>query len=575
MNTNRLQDHCAALYGAEEGASVAARVGELLARWAPRLPQARASGLSPGDALLISYGDQLSEPGVPPLRTLAAFGEGQLAGLVSGVHILPFFPWTSDDGFAVSDYRAVDPALGDWDDVARLGRSFRLMFDAVINHVSSAHAWFQGFLRDDPRYRDYFVTVAGDPDLSRVVRPRALPLLTRVDTAAGPRAVWTTFSTDQVDLNYRNPEVLLEVLDVLLFYAAQGASLLRLDAIAYLWKEIGTSSIHRPETHRLIQLLRAALDRVAPHVLLVSETNVPHADNVAYFGDGTNEAQLVYNFALPPLVLHSLRTGSAGALSAWAAGLAVPSRQATFFNFLASHDGIGLNPVRGILAPDDIDRLVEQVRQHGGLVSFKHEPDGSQTPYELNVNYFDALSDPASAEPPERAVSRFMVAQAIMLALAGVPGIYFHSLFGSRGWPEGARATGRARTINRAKLARAALEAELADPPSRRAQVFGRFAELLRARRAPAFDPYGSQRVLDAGPSVFALLREAPGAPAVVCLHELAGRPKAVDLDATGWPGAAGARSGAVRDLVSGRRVALEPDGALALGPYQVLWLSA
>jgi sucrose phosphorylase len=292
---------------------------------------------------------------------------------------------------------------------------------------------------------------------------------------------------------------------------------------------------------------------------------------------------MVYNFALPPLVLHAFHTADASVLSRWAASLTSPDgflkpvgfERTTFFNFLASHDGIALNPVRGILAPDDIDRLVEQVRQHGGLVSYRHEPDGSQTPYELNVNYFDALSDPASAEPPERAVNRFMVAQAIMLALAGVPGIYFHSLFGSRGWPEGARATGRARTINREKLARAALESELANLASRRAQVFGRFAALLRARRAPAFDPYGAQRVLDAGPAVFALLRETLGAEPVLCLHELAGRTQTVHLGASGWPGASGAHRAGVHDLISGRRVTPQAGGTLALGPYEVLWLRA
>ena len=262
--------------------------------------------LSERDAILITYGDQVQSPPRLPLTVLADFCNRYLAGLVSGVHLLPFYPWTSDDGFSVRNYRVVDPALGDWRAVARFRRRFRLMFDAVINHVSARHAWFRGFRRGDSRYRNHFIVVEGNPDLSQVVRPRALPLLTRFETPTGEKAVWTTFSEDQIDLNFANPEVLLEIIDTLLLYVQHGAEFIRLDAIAYLWKEIGTPCIHLPQTHRIVQLLRAVLDEVAPHVMLITETNVPHADNVSYFGDGYDEAQMVYNFALPPLVLHTL-----------------------------------------------------------------------------------------------------------------------------------------------------------------------------------------------------------------------------------------------------------------------------
>ncbi len=497
-----IRDHLSALYGPATGAATYERLAARLALFSVRRG---TSELTQRDAILITYGDQVREPGVAPLRTLTDFCRKHLRGVVSGVHILPFYPYSSDDGFSVMDYRTVDPALGTWDDVARLGHDFRLMFDAVINHASRQGAWFQGFLRDEPRYRDYFIVVEGDPDLSAVVRPRALPLLTEVQTAAGPKRVWTTFSDDQIDLNYTNPDVLLEVLDILLFYVAQGAEFIRLDAIAFLWKEIGTSCLHLPQTHRVVQLIRAVLDEVAPHVRLITETNVPHRDNISYFGDGHNEAQLVYNFALPPLTLHALRTGDARVLSEWAAGLILPSEQTTFFNFLASHDGIGLNPARGILPEAEIAALVAGVEAHGGLVSYKTNPDGSRSPYELNINYFDALNDPQADEPLATQMDRFMASQAILLAMIGVPGIYFHSLFGSRGWPEGVAQTGRNRTINRQKLALPALEAELADPRSLRAQVFRRYAACCeRGPRRPR-----SIRTAASGPSP-AEIRSSP-----------------------------------------------------------------
>lgn len=529
--------------------------------------------LSSQDVLLITYADQVRATNQRPLATLDEFCEAHLRDLVSGIHILPFYPSTSDDGFAVQDYCAVDPALGTWADIRRLGRSFDLMFDAVLNHMSARADWFLRFLQDDPEFRDFFVTVAGQPDVSQVVRPRTSPLLTEFPTPHGPRKVWTTFSADQVDLNYRNPAVLLAVIDVLLFYAAHGARFLRLDAIAFLWKELGTPCLHQPQTHALIRLIRAVLDAVAPWVLLITETNVPHADNIAYFGDGSNEAQLVYNFALPPLVLHSFTAGNAIALTRWARSLAAPSDRTTFLNFLASHDGIGLNPVRGILSEPEIERLVTTARAHGGYVSLKALPDGAQAPYELNINYLDALSDPAGNAPPDRAVRKLLTAHAILLSLEGVPAIYFHSLFGSRGDAAGAETSGIKRRINRAKCQRAQLERELADPRTLRAHVFAGFQELLRARRGrAAFDPQARQTVLDLDDRVFALLRQAPDTgECALCLHNVA--PATVRLrlpenDAR----LAGPWSRLAPRNGTAPNAATEP--SLTLEPHGMLWLA-
>ena len=597
--------HLIALYGEENGRTTLERLQALLVRYPfPRRRQGgRAGSFAPAgdqgsrpisltqrDAILITYPDQVHEPGSPPLRTLASFCDKYLSDLVTGIHILPFYPSSSDGGFSVVDYRAVDPALGRWEDVARLGTRFRLMFDAVLNHTSAQSEWFQAFLRDDPLYRDYFIVVPDGADLSQVVRPRALPLLTRFVTPSGLKSVWTTFSADQIDLNYANPEVLLAVMETLLLYVAQGAEFVRLDAVAYLWKEIGTRCIHLPQTHRLVQLLRAVLDAAAPYVALITETNVAHADNLSYFGDGTNEAQLVYNFALPPLVLHTFQTGDAEVLCRWAASLSLPSKQVSFFNFLASHDGVGLNPARGLLSEAQLEALVQGTLARGGLVSYgrrpgtpKHNPDGTQSAYELNINYFDALADPGGAESMATQVDRFIAAQGIMLALLGVPGIYFHSLFGSRGWPEGVRLTGRQRSINRQKCDRADLEHELGDAASLRHHVFTRYAELLKARAAsPAFHPHGEQHVAPevCQETVFTLWRISPdGKERVVCLHNVSRQAQQVELNL--WPKARYTRTAPVEkltglaDLVSGTRLEAPsgPTLKLSLAPYQVSWL--
>ncbi len=569
-----VHSHLFALYGQSIGNDTFERLRSILDRYRthPAFSGDDQPLLSEWDSVLITYADQLSEPDLPPLETLNRFCEKYLSGLVNSIHVLPFYPYSSDDGFSVIDYRAVNPEFGSWDDISRFSQNFRLMFDAVINHASVKHQWFQGFLKDDPRYRDYFVVVEGNPDLSQVVRPRALPLLTTFDTPSGLKQVWTTFSDDQVDLNFQNPDVLLEIIDTLLFYVSQGAQLIRLDAIAYLWKEIGTSCIHLPQTHRIIQLFRAVLDVLAPHVILITETNVPHVDNISYFGNGTDEAQMVYNFALPPLLLHTLHTGNSRVLSKWATGLTLPSTQTTFFNFLASHDGIGVNPARGILPDDEIDALIQRVIDHGGLISYKNDVSGRQIPYEMNINYFDALSNPDSEEPLSLQVDRFMISQAIMLALVGVPGIYFHSLFGSSSWHAGVDLTGRNRTINRQKFDLASFERELEEESSLRYQVFQRYTQLLRARAgSPAFHPHGRQEILDYGEAVFAVLRFSPdGITRVLCLHNISEHPQRVKLEAKEI---FGLFAGGFVDLITENRMDDVSNNIVTLQPYQSLWL--
>jgi glycosidase len=528
------------LYGTATSAAVLPKLAALLEQHRARLTarsDLATQRFSAADALLITYADQVRAPAESPLQTLANFAAQHLRGVVSGIHLLPFYPWSSDDGFAVKDFFAVDPAFGTWSDVARFRPHFDLMFDAVFNHMSAQGEWFQRFLAGDPQFADFFVTVAGEPDLSQVVRPRTLPLLTSFPAAGGSRRVWTTFSADQVDLNFQNPAVLLAALEVLLFYVQQGARFIRLDAIAFLWKEVGTPCIHLPQTHAVIQLMRAVLDVLAPHVQLITETNVPHRDNISYFGDGTNEAQLVYNFSLPPLTLHALQTGDATPLTRWAESLALPSDRVTWFNFLASHDGIGVNPARGILSDEAIAGMSERVQAQGGFISYKNLPDGSQVPYEMNINYLDALSNPSAGDPDDLSAQKFLTAQAIMLSLQGVPGIYFHSLFGSRGDRAGAESSGIKRRINRQKLDRATLERELAAPGSLRARVFGGYRQLLATRAAHrAFDPASPQRVLELDAGVFAVLRgSADGGGRVLCLHNVSGRPVKVSPEREGF----------------------------------------
>ncbi|HET7011047.1 MAG TPA: sugar phosphorylase, partial [Anaerolineales bacterium] len=478
-----IRDHLIHLYGEDAGEAAMTHVERLLVDFQKRTASPSVAGpISQRDLLLITYPDQVLEDGRDPLQVLYEFLEPRIAGLVTAVHLLPFFPSSSDDGFSVVDYRSVDPAFGDWEDVSRFAETYRLMVDAVLNHTSAGSAWFQGFCRGEEPWQDFYIAPDPQADWSNVIRPRSTPLFTAFDTARGPASVWTTFSADQVDLNYANPRVLLEMVEVLLGYLRRGAQWIRLDAVGYLWKAAGSTCLHLPQTHRVVRLLRAILDQAAPWARLITETNVPHVDNVAYFGAG-DEAHMVYQFSLAPLIVHTLLSGDATALTTWAQSWTVPPPGACYLNFIASHDGIGLTPTRGILDDAALDRLMEKARACGG-VSYRTTQAGTLQPYELNVNLLDLLSADGSD------VRRFLLAHAILLSFAGVPALYFHSLFGTRGDPQAVQRTGHLRSINRQKLDRIELESELATAGSIRARIFEGLGGLIRARQSlEALDP--------------------------------------------------------------------------------------
>jgi sucrose phosphorylase len=457
------------------------------------------------DVILITYGDTIQEEGEPALRTLRRFLAACVKDAVNTLHLLPIYPYTSDDGFSVTDYRSVNAVLGGWSDVEALRGDYSLMLDAVINHASVSGKWFQEFLKRTPPYDDYFIV--GDPslDYSSVSRPRASPLLTPFTTREGLMHIWTTFSADQADLNYHSAGLLIEILDLLVFYARKGAHFLRLDAIGYAWKKMGTDCQGLPETHELIKLMRAVLDICAPGTLLVTETNVPHADNIRYLGDGNDEASMVYQFPLPPLTLHAFLSGDASKLSAWLDELGETKGNSTFFNFLASHDGIGLRPTEGILDERDKKLMLDKCLEHGGRVSYRDNGDATQSPYELNINYFNALS--GDDEGDSSGIKKFLAAHCLLFSLAGVPGLYIHSLLGSRNDVAGMESSGINRRINREKPRFARLMEELENSPVRRKIFQGIVRMLLLRKRQPAFSPSAEQKILHLDPRAICFLR--------------------------------------------------------------------
>jgi sucrose phosphorylase len=515
------------------------------------------------DIVLITYGDSVKNKNESGLPVLHRFLNRHLKSELTFVHILPFFPYSSDDGFSVIDFKVVNPDLGDWEDVRNLKNDYKLMFDLVINHISKESRWFQNFLQGKSPGKDYFITVDPDTDMSKVVRPRSLPLLTPFETSEGTKHVWTTFSDDQIDLNFSNPEVLYQMVDILLHYMKNGASMIRMDAIAFLWKEIGTTCLHLPQTHEIVKLFRDIMEQVDPQSILITETNVPNKENLSYFGNG-DEAHQVYQFPLPPLLLHALYSGNAAHLSEWVAGIPEIPDGCTFFNFTASHDGIGVRPLEGLLPDDELTQLLDGMKASGAKISTRRKSDGSDSPYEINIAWWDAMSRTISGTDRLH-FDRFIASQIIMMQMKGVPAFYIHNLLATENYDEGVEQTGRARTINRRKWEESEIETLLAEDNHHHA-VLNELKRLINIRKEQhAFHPDSAQEVIDLDTGIFAVRRTSPDKKHhITCITNITRQSAEVNLDAYGVKLPA-------HDLIGGTNIG--PAKKLFLSAYKTLWV--
>ncbi|MGB3558528.1 MAG: alpha-amylase family glycosyl hydrolase [Geitlerinemataceae cyanobacterium] len=522
------------------------------------------------NTIVITYGDSIyNTSGEKPLVTLRRFCEQYFQDTITGIHILPFFPYSSDDGFSVIDYRSVNPELGDWEDIKAIGKQFDLMVDVVLNHVSSQSEWFAQFQQGIEPGCHYFIEVAPSTDVSEVVRPRSTPLLVKVETNRGEKYVWATFSDDQIDLNFSNPDVLIEFVEILLFYWQNGSKYFRLDAVGFLWKEIGTPCIHLLQTHAAIKLLRELLQMVDPSAVLITETNVPNRENLSYFGN-RNETHVIYNFSLPPLLLNALIQGRSDHLKTWMMSMPPAPIGCAYLNFTASHDGIGLRPAEGLLAQDEYDTLLKTMQQFGGKISMRRKPDGTESPYEINISLFDALKGTAKGEDKWQ-IDRFLCSQTIVMALEGIPAFYIHSLLATHNDEDNLQRTGRNRSINRHRWNEELLEEKLSDPKSEHKIVLQELCRRIQIRRRQtAFHPNATQYTLHPGnKSLFAFWRQSMTRDqSIFCIHNLSDRTQKLrlsDLNLIGidsWC-----------DLLSDKQIE-DLYATLTLKPYQCTWIT-
>ncbi|MEP1356492.1 MAG: alpha-amylase family glycosyl hydrolase [Tateyamaria sp.] len=520
------------------------------------------------DALLITYGNSIVDGVHKPLDLLHDFLLRRMKGVVNGVHILPFFPFTSDDGFAVSDFRAVNPQLGDWPDINRIAGEFHLMSDLVLNHVSSQGAWFNAYRQGQSPYDRFFFEASPDDDLDMVVRPRTTPLLQKVETTHGARHVWCTFSHDQIDLDFRNPEVLLEFLRIIRLHVDNGVQIIRLDAVAFLWKEIGSPSIHLPQTHAVVKLMRLLSDYAAETVILLTETNVPKAENLSYFGK-RDEAHAIYNFPLPPLILHAMMSGSAAYLQKWQKGMPPAQLGCAYLNFTASHDGIGMRPAEGILPKEEQDKMIDVIKDIGGLVSMRALPGGGEAPYEINTTFYEATGSTFDG-PDGYHFDRFICSQTIVMSLEGIPAFYIHSMLGTRNDHEQVARRGMNRAINRHNWDYPSLNAVLDDPTTAHARVLAALSDRLKIRaEQPAFHPNATQFTMSLRDDVFGVWRQSLDRhQSIFALHNVSAKTVELATDAMNliddedWV-----------DLLTGEAIDTS-GGTITLAPYQCRWIT-
>lgn len=518
---DRIQRHLAVIYP-EADAELAERLFAAM-RFDDDIvsPDPHENRWDEAEVIVITYANTVVRDGEAPLHTLQTFLDNHLQGTITDVHILPFFPYSSDDGFSVLNYRQVNESMGTWDDIEAIASEYRLMSDLVLNHCSARSEWFEQFKRNEAPGKDYFFTVSQDADISQVIRPRTNPLLQAIETAGGQRHVWCTFSYDQVDLDFSNPDLLLEMVEIIAFYLERGVRIFRLDAVAFLWKVPGTTCLNLPQTHEIVRLLRTLVEHREPEALIITETNIPNRENLAYFGNA-NEAHVIYNFALPPLLLHAMVTGNDHYLRNWLMSMPPAQDGTTYLNFIASHDGIGLRPVEGILTEQETEQLLSTMQSFGGRISWRNLSDDEVRPYEINISLFSAMQGTVDG-PDQWQVERFLCAHTVMCALEGIPAIYLHSFTATENDQVKLDATGNNRAINRHVWDEQDLRTKLTDSNSINARVLAGLKEMLAIRKAqPAFHPNATQYTLHLGEGLFCFWRQSRRREqSIFCIHNM------------------------------------------------------
>ena len=519
------------------------------------------------DFFLITYADSIKKKNQKNLKTLNYFLNKYCTDF-NFIHILPFFPSSSDDGFAITDYKRIDNEHGDWEDLKKITSKFKVMIDLVINHCSSSNNLFQNFLNNNNPGVDYFIFKKKMFNgLSKVVRPRTSKLVKEIKTKMKKGYVWCTFSHDQVDFNFKNPKVLIYFLKIIKFYLDNGALALRLDAVAFLWKELGTNCINLPQTHSVVRLIRLLFESYSSNAILITETNIPSEENLSYFGNN-NEAHCIYNFSLAPLLIHSIISGNSFYLKRWSRSMPPAQIGNAYLNFLSTHDGIGMRPLEGIIPTEELNKFFNTLQRSGAFLSYRSFKN-EENVYEVNTTLLDAFSLTYQGKDNFK-IRRFILAHEVLFSMEGIPAVYFQNLVGSNNDYRKFKKTKSYRSLNRKNWDFDILKKKLDSGTSINFKIYKQLLRLISIRKKqPAFHPNATQFTLQLSDDFFGIWRQSiDRSQSIFCISNLTKYKKKFSLhdinliSTDKW-----------FDLLKNRKIS-NIDSEVLLQPYQSIWIS-
>ena len=519
------------------------------------------------DFLLITYADSIKKNNQKNFTTLNSFLK-KYCKEFSYIHILPFFPFSSDDGFAVEDYKKIKIEHGSWKDLKKITKTFDIMVDLVINHCSSKNKLFKNFLEDKNPGKDFFINSEKKfPKSNKIVRPRSSDLSKKVLVDGKNTYVWCTFGHDQVDFDFRNPNVLLYFFEIIKFYLDQDIKALRLDAVAFLWKELGTRCINLPQTHNIIRLIRLIIDRFYNKTLVITETNIPSHENLTYFGNN-NEAHCIYNFSLAPLLIHAVVSGNSFYLKKWSRGMPPAQENNSYLNFLSTHDGIGMRPVEGILPENEIQKYFNFFKKQGGLFSYRTNA-GKKSVYEVNITLLEAFKECYNGKD-KFFLERFILAHTILFSMEGIPAIYIQNYLGSKNDNAKVKKTNSFRSINRRNWNFDSLVKIFKNKSNINSKILHSLNRLMVLRKKQiAFHPNATQFTLQLGDIFFGIWRQSiDRSQSIFCISNLTNVKQKISLldinliSTNNW-----------FDILSNKKIKNIGD-ELLFKPYQTFWIT-
>ncbi len=524
----------------------------------------RKKNISEKTSLLICYGDSIYSNKKNSITLFKTFFQKKLKNYFDTIHFLPFYPSSSDSGFSVKDHYKIESKLGNWSDIKKISKSNDIMADVVINHSSARGLWFRNFLKNKNPGKNYFLTIDSKFDTSKVIRPRDHKLLKKIKIFNKKEYLWRTFSADQLDLNFKNPSVLLRFIKIMINLINHGVTVFRLDAIAYLWKESGTKCINLKQTHEIIKLLRIISSYLSVETIIITETNLPEKENLSYFGKN-DEANWIYNFSLPPLLIHAFLFENGKYLSQWSKKLPITKNGNNYLNFISSHDGIGIRPTEGIFNKKILDNFLKRLKKNGSKFSYRKIKNKSKKVYEANITVYNALKKSDYDSKGKFFLERYVSAHAIMISFEGIPALYFNSLFGKSNDETKYIITGNNRDVNRYKWNYKNILKKLNNKNSKQSVIFKKISTLLDVRRKQkAFHPNALRQNINLGTRIFSFKRMSLNkSQTIICITNLSSKVQKVRLNKNyhNWSNLIGSKIEIKNKL-------------LILKPFETIWLS-